>query len=151
MTSTAIPGTTPPPVHSHARVGGRRWEVLGWAIRRPRWFLGGLIKRVAEDALSRYAAALAYYFLFSLFPFLVALVTMLPFVQGLEDWLLAEVGQIVPGEAYTMIEGVIRSLLEQPRSGLLSLGAVLALWSASTAVTGLMGALNVAYGVNETR
>jgi membrane protein len=154
MTSTAIPGTTPPPVRPQARVGGRRWEVLCWAIRRPRWFLWGLIMRVAEDTLSTYAAALGYYFLFSLFPFilfLLALVTMLPFVQGLEDWLLAEAGRIVPGEAYTMIEGVIRSLLDQPRSGLLSLGAILALWSASTAVTGVMGALNVAYGVPETR
>src|SRR4029450_6646096 len=83
--------------------------------------------------------------------FLLALVTMLPFVHGLEDWLLAHVGQLVPGEAYTMIAGVIRSLLAQPRGGLLSLGAILALWSASTAVTGVMGALNVAYGVPEKR
>ncbi len=154
MTSIATARTTPPPVDPRAHVGGGRWEVLRWALARPRWFLGGLVSRVAEDALSSYAAALAYYFLFSLFPFilfLLALVTMLPFVQGLEDWLLAEVGQVVPGEAYTMIAGVIRSLLEQPRGGLLSLGAILALWSASTAVTGLIAALNVAYGVPERR
>jgi membrane protein len=154
MTPTDTPGTTPPPVDNQANVGGRRWEVLWWAVRRPRWFFGGLVSRIGEDSLSSFAAALAYYFLFSLFPFLLfllALVTMLPFVHGLEDWLLAQAGQVVPGDAYTMIEGVLGSLLAQPRSGLLSLGAVLALWSASTAVTGVMGALNVAYGVPERR
>src|SRR5262249_32928372 len=41
--------------------------------------------------------------------------------------------------------------LAQPRSGLLSLGAGLALWSASSAVMGVMTALNVAYGVAESR
>jgi membrane protein len=154
MKPTATPDTVPPPVDSQARVGNRRWAVLWWALRRPRWFLGGLVTRVAEDGLTGLAAALAYYFFFSLFPFilfLLALVTMLPFVHGLEDWLLAQAAQVVPGNAYTMIEGVIRSLLAQPRSGLLSLGVLLALWSASTAVTGLMGALNVAYGVRERR
>lgn len=154
MTPTATPGSVPPPVDSRARVGDRRWATLGWALGRPRWFLGGLIDRVGRDALATHAAALAYYFLFSLFPFvlfLLALVTMLPFADGLENWLLAQAAQVVPGAAYTMIEGVIQSLLSQPRSGLLSLGAALALWSASTAVTGLMGALNVAYGVPERR
>jgi membrane protein len=154
MTPTATPGTVPPPVDCRTRVGDRRWAMLWWALRRPRWFFGGLIARVSQDNLTTLAAALAYYFLFSLFPFvlfLLALVTMLPFADGLEDWLLAQAAQVVPGDAYTMIEGVIRSLLAQPRSGLLSLGAALALWSASTAVAGLMGALNVAYGVPERR
>src|SRR4029450_3047173 len=108
MTSTAIPGTTPPPVRPQARVGGRRWGVLGWAIRRPRWVLWGLTLRGAEDALSPFPAALAYYFLFSLFPFILfvlALVTMLPFVQGLEDWLPAEACRAVPGGGHTHIAG----------------------------------------------
>jgi len=154
MAPTATPGTVPPPLDSQAHVGDRRWAVLWWALGRPRWFLGGLIARVSAHSLTSLAAALAYYFLFSVFPFLLfllALVTMLPFVHGLEDWLLAQAAQVVPGDAYTMLEGVVRSLLAQPRSGLLSLGAALALWSASTAVAGLMGALNVAYGVPERR
>ena len=154
MTPTAPPGYAPPPVDSQSHVGGRRWATLWWVVCRPRRCLWGFISRVSHDNLTTLAAALAYYFLFSLFPFvlfLLALVTMLPFAQGLEDWLLVQAGQVVPGDAYTMLADVIRSLLAQPRSGLLSLGAVLALWGASTAVTGLMGALNVAYGVPERR
>jgi membrane protein len=121
---------------------------------RPRWFARGLLAQMFSDDLATHAAALSFYFLFSLFPFvlfLLALVTLLPGVQGIEDWLLLHAGQVMPGGAYATLESVIRGLLAQPRSGLLSLGAGLALWSASTAVAGVMSALNVAYGVRETR
>src|SRR5215831_17745199 len=135
-------------------VGTQRWTALGRAVRRPRAFIRGLVLHIAEDGLTTLAAALSYYFFFALFPFLLfllALVTMLPFVRGLEDWLLAHGAEVVPAGAYASLEGVIRSLLAQPRSGLLSLGAGLALWSASVAVAGVMAALNVAYGVRERR
>jgi membrane protein len=153
---TATPTTTaePRPVPPGASVGGQRWTVLWRTVRRPRWFFGGLATHVGQDNLFTLAAALSYYFFFSLFPFvlfLLALVTMLPFAKGLEDWLLGWAARLVPGDAYTTLENVIRSLLAQPRGGLLSLGAGLALWSASTAVAGLIGALNVAYGVTERR
>jgi membrane protein len=135
-------------------VGTRRWTALWHALWRPGWFARGLCAHVLKDDLATHAAALSYYFLFSLFPFilfLLALVTLLPGVQGIEDWLLARAGEVMPGGAYATVESVIRSLLDQPRSGLLSLGAGLALWSASTAITGIMTSLNVAYGVTERR
>ncbi len=152
--TTTTPGSASAPAVSGPAVGSKRWTVLWRSLRRPWRFLTGLAGHVARDDLTTLSAALSYYFFFSLFPFilfLLALLTLLPWVQGLEGWLLAQAAQVVPGEAYTALEGVIRSLLAQPRSGLLSLGAGLALWSASTAVAGLMSALNVAYGVPERR
>jgi membrane protein len=154
MTATPTTSAEPGPVPPGASVGGQRWTMLWRAVRRPGRFVGDLGAHVGRGKLFTLAAALSYYFFFSLFPFvlfLLALVTMLPFAKGLEDWLLGWAAQLVPGDAYTTLERVIRSLLAQPRGGLLSLGAGLALWSASTAVAGLMGALNVAYGVPERR
>lgn len=144
---------TPAPLQTHV-VGTRRWSVLWRALRSPRRFAGDLYVRLTEDNLTTLAAALSYYFFFALFPFLLfllALVTLLPGVRGLEDWLLDRAALVVPAAAYDGLAGVVRSLLEQPRSGLLSLGAVLALWGASTALAGVMSALNVAYGVPERR
>ncbi len=135
-------------------MGTRRWTALWYALWRPRWFLGGLYGHVSGDDLPNLAAALSFYFLFSLFPFLLfllALVTLLPGVRGIEDWLLARASGVMPGGAYDMVDSVVRGLLAQPRSGLLSLGAGLALWSASTAVTSIASTLNVAYGVTERR
>jgi len=135
-------------------VGSQRWAALRRAVRRPHVFLRGLAFQIAQDGLTILAAALSYYFFFAFFPFvlfLLALITFLPGVQGLQTWLLQWVAQVVPGQAYETLAGVIDGLLSQPRGGILSLGAVLALWSASSAFAGLMNALNVAYGVRERR
>ena len=135
-------------------VGTQRWTALGRAVRRPRVFIRGLVLHIARDGLSTLAAALSYYFFFALFPFvlfLLALITFLPGVEGLQNWLLQWTAQVVPVQAYDTLAGVINGLLSQPRGGILSLGAVLALWSASSAFAGLMSALNVAYGVRERR
>jgi membrane protein len=112
------------------------------------------VSHIARDGLTTLAAALSYYFFFALFPFmlfLLALITFMPGVEGLQLWLLQWAAQVVPGQAYGTLAGVIDGLLSQPRGGILSLGAVLALWSASSAFAGMMSALNVAYGVRERR
>ena len=135
-------------------VGTQRWTALGRAVRRPRTFIRGLVLHIARDGLTTLAAALSYYFFFALFPFvlfLLALITFLPGVEGLQNWLLQWTAHVVPPQAYDTLAGVINGLLSQPRGGILSLGAVLALWSASSAFAGLTSALNVAYGVRERR
>lgn len=133
---------------------GSPWHALGQRLRRPGKLLNALRIRVSDDRIATLAAALSYYFFFALFPFLLfllSLVTMLPGVGGIEDWLLEQAAQFVPDTAFGMLETTIRGILAQPRGGLLSLGAVLALWSSSAALAGVADALNVAYGVEETR
>jgi membrane protein len=131
----------------------RPWRAVPLAARHPLRFLGNLITHIGDDGILTIAAAMAYYFFFSLFPlvlFVLALVSLAP-VRGVEDWLLARAAEWVPGEAYVLLERVVRSLLERPRSGLVSLGAVLALWTASSAFVSVMDGLNRAYRVPEYR
>jgi membrane protein len=141
------------PPAEEAEVFGPRWTVFLRALLHPIRFVKALVGRVGEDRTTTSAASLAYFFFFSAFPFLLfllAFVTMLP-VQGVGEWLLQWLQQFLPPEAYNGVEATIRDLIDRPRGGLLSLGAVLALWSASSAVVGLMDALNRAYRVEETR
>lgn len=129
-------------------------DPVGGAFGQARRFAAALVERLVEHRTFTFAAALAYYFLFALFPFvlfLLALVTVLPRVAGIEEWLLAQAATVLPPEGHAVFAGVVRSLLAQPRSGLLSLGAALALWSASTALVAVADALNVAYGRRERR
>jgi membrane protein len=132
----------------------RAWHELGRACRHPIRLVGTLVTRIQDDDIMTTAAALAYYFFFSIFPFLLfvlALTTVVPGVHGLEAWLLDNVKQSLPGEAYTLVERTVRSLLATKRSGLMSLGAVLALWGASAAFSALMNGLNRAYRVRDPR
>jgi membrane protein len=116
--------------------------------------VGALLGRYGAHHMGTLAAGLAFYFLLAFFPFLlflVAVVSLVPGAGGLMDWLLANAGQYVPASAWGLVEGVIRSVLGTPRGGLVSIGAVVALWSASAGFLSVMDCLNVAYGVVERR
>jgi len=129
------------------------WGELGRACRRPWQLLSELVSRLRNDDMATIAAALAYYFFLSLFPlllFVLALATLLP-VHGLEAWILDSASRYLPAEAFTLVERTVRGLLARPRSGLVSLGAVLALWSASSAFGALINGLNRAYRVTDPR
>jgi membrane protein len=131
-----------------------RWRALGRELKRPIAFVDALGRRFSWHHMPSLAAGLAFYFLLAFFPFLlflVAVVTLVPGVEGLMDWLFKTAAQFVPPEAWGLVEGVVRGVLGQPRGGLVSLGVVLALWSASAGFTSLMECLNVAFGVTDRR
>jgi membrane protein len=99
-----------------------------------------------------YAAALAYYILFALFPFLIFLIALLGFlnIPQFFDWLRTQAQNLLPQQAMDQVNQVINQLQDQ-RPGLLSFGIIAALWSASAGIRGVMNAMNVAYDVEEGR
>jgi len=105
-----------------------------------------------DDDMTTHASALAYQIFFSIFPFIIFLIALLGFLQRPEffDWLRQNAQPMLPPEAYEQVNKVI-SDLQQEQAGLMSLGVIVALWSASAAVRATMNALNVAYDVRETR
>ncbi len=113
--------------------------------------VGTAVKRSAQrfvaDDMSTYAAALAYQVFFSLFPFVIFLLALLGFLRipGFFDFLLNQARTVLPGQAAGLAEGVIEQIRNQSGGGLLSLGAVVALYSASGAVRAAMHAFNIAY------
>src|SRR4029077_2835932 len=107
-----------------------------------------------EDDVPDSAAALSYYFIFSLFPFLFFLVSMAAFVPMVRDsvtTLLDRVHPILPAQVMGIVDTHLRGLVTTPRPHLLTLGIVATLYSASRSVDGVRRALNNAYNVKETR
>jgi membrane protein len=104
------------------------------------------------DDMPTYAAALSYRVLFSIFPFLVFLTTLLGFVglPQLFDWMREQAGYMLPSQAMELVNTVL-SELQTPQGGLMSIAIAIAVWSASAAVVETMNALNVAYDVKERR
>ncbi len=98
------------------------------------------------------AAEMSYYFVLAIFPFLIflaALVGMLPFTgawHGVLSWILL----YFPRQSQGMVLEIVLSLT-QGRTGFLSLGLLGTTWAASSGLLSLMTALNVVYGVKETR
>src|SRR5215213_1735705 len=120
-----------------------------------------LPKRVAQQTLDdeapELAAGLAYRFLFAIFPFGIFVAALAAFVSqwvGLgdpTDEILAAVSDNLPADVAGQLAPQLQQVLGQTRPGLLSIGAILALWAATSGISSLMGAMNKAYDVDETR
>jgi len=67
------------------------------------------------------------------------------------DQLDATLRSLFPNEAYVLVRDQIARIQGEPPLALLSLGAVIALWSASNLFLVVIDALNRTYGVKETR
>jgi membrane protein len=102
--------------------------------------------------MTTYASALAYQVLFSIFPFFIFLIALLGVMGRADffDWLRTQAQYFLPADAMQQVNHVLGEI-QQPQSGLLSTGVVLAIWAASAGVRAVMNALNVAYDVTEGR
>ena len=110
------------------------------------------VKEFLDDEMSTYASALAYQMLFSLFPFLLFLIALIGFLHlpDFFSWLREQAAYVLPPQALDQVNPVIDQL-QQSKGGLLSVGIVVALWSASAGVRLMMSAMNAAYDVTEGR
>jgi membrane protein len=136
--------------------GGRRGGTLRWAGRRA-WL--GLrifwqaIMHLIDDGGMTFAGHIAFMTLFSLFPFLIFLTT-----------LAAEFGQTDAAREFIVmtlsafpaeVSGAIRPAIDQVvndrRTGLMTVSIVASLWAVSSGIEALRESLNKAYGVEEPR
>jgi len=116
-------------------------------------FLRRVVAEVQQDNCAGYAAALAYYFLFALFPFFLFLTALLGYlpIPNLMDQIMGWLAQVMPGEALSLVQDNVGNLVTKQRGGLLSFGILAALWTSSSAITAISDALNHAYDVEEGR
>ena len=121
--------------------------------------VGTLAKKVGmeslEDNVLGLAAQTAYYFFFSLFPLLLFLTPLFSLVddkQRFMDFLMNQFGRALPPESFQLFRDIVASVVySEAAPGLMSVGAILALWAGSNVFNSLIGALNLAYDVEETR
>lgn len=97
------------------------------------------------------AAQLAYFFLLSLFPFLLFLFNLIGYFSLNEEVILQTIVDYAPPQVYDLIESNIESMLQIQSGGLLSVGIIGTLWAASNGVNAVRKALNRAYGIKPKR
>ena len=120
----------------------------------PKWlrFFKELYKRsLVQDDIFDLSAQLAYYFLMSIFPFLIFVMTLLAYLPISSTGVVDMIMQFAPKEATTLIVKNVEGILGHQRGGLLSIGIIMALFSTSSGIHATMRVLNRAYGVEESR
>ena len=110
----------------------------------------------ANDVLGL-AAEMAYHFLFALFPFLIFLAALLNALgavlgqQHLLNQLLGFIAPLLPSSVQEILETWEANEANGQSTGLLTIGALGALWGAGGGINALVKGLNRAYGVTGSR
>ncbi|EMX5394593.1 TPA_asm: YihY/virulence factor BrkB family protein [Listeria innocua] len=107
--------------------------------------------RVGRNDVSGNAAQLAYYMLFSIFPMLLIAATLLAYLHIDKDSVFNMIKEFAPDQIMDFLEENLNTLLTQKNGGLLSIGIIATLWSASNGMNAVMKSLNKAYGVTNKR
>jgi len=118
----------------------------------------GVLKRAwrefSDDNVTDWAAALTYYGVLSIFPMLLALISLLGlFGQSATQPLLDNISSLAPGPAKDIVTQAIQNLQKSQGSAgiMFFVGLGLALWSASGYVGAFMRASNDIWDVEEGR
>ncbi|RYL88901.1 YihY/virulence factor BrkB family protein [Sporolactobacillus sp. Y61] len=119
-------------------------------FKEVRLFIKLLTKRFIEDHTVDLAATLAFYFLLSLFPLVIFLFAILPYLGLTQAEIIPFLERYLPGEVMSLIEQNLNGVFTKS-GGLLSLGVIATIWPASGAINALIRTLNRAYHVKETR
>lgn len=105
------------------------------------------VKRFTDDAVPDLAAQLAYYFLLSLFPFLIFTLALISYLPIPLEHVIELVKRFAPAGTIDLFNENLKS----ESGGLLSFGVILTIWTASNAINAMIRALNRAYNVDESR
>ncbi|POB11470.1 hypothetical protein CO251_04820 [Sulfobacillus sp. hq2] len=124
-------------------------EAMIGAVRLKQWIRFGkeLLRRLARDDMPAYAAALAYKFLFALFPLVLFLTALLGFlhIAGGVTKVVRPLDAVIPPAVLHLLQRSIVEAVHHENPTVLSLGIVGFLWGMSGAFLGLMDAFNHAY------
>lgn len=110
-------------------------------------------KGVKQGAITTRASSLAFNFFLAFFPSIIVLFTLIPYIpiEDLQETLMELISTILPPNTNEIAFSTIYDIINNPRSGLLSIGFVLTIFFATNGVNSLIEAFNSSYHINESR
>jgi membrane protein len=111
----------------------------------PLWYvLRFFIIQLNNEVVTLRASAVAFNSFLALVPSLIFLFTLIPYfpIDNLEEQAMLFLESYMPDQAFATIEGTVRDILVQQRTGLLSLGFLFSIYFATNGVYSLLDAFN---------
>lgn len=112
-----------------------------------------LIHKLLQFDIDVRAAAVAYNFTLAVFPTLIFLFSLIPYipVDNLDERIMNLLAQVMPQGIYAEAQSTIKEIVSKPRGGVLSLGFFFALYASTSGTMALMRAFNLTYTAKEKR
>ncbi|WP_353183177.1 YihY/virulence factor BrkB family protein [Parapedobacter lycopersici] len=110
-------------------------------------------QEIARESILNKASSLAYNFMLAIFPGIIFLFTLIPYIPitNFQEKLLDFIEVVMPHNAFLAVETTLEDIVRNQNSGLLSVGFILATFFATNGVGSLMLAFNKASLVRESR
>ncbi len=106
-----------------------------------------MVRRFFDDGVSQSAAELAYYLLFSLFPLLIFLNSLIGMLQIDVHELMRDLGVILPQQILAIITDYVEYVSSLQAQTLAYAGLVLGIWSMSRSINSMLRSVAQAYRV----
>ncbi len=117
-------------------------ELINWLM--------GFKDQLKRNHVDVYSASAAFFIFVSIIPFLLVLLTLIPYTPITKSDLLAAIVELLPSEMDALGINIIDELYGKS-SAILSISAVAAIWSAARGVQAITKGLNEISGIEETR
>ncbi len=108
------------------------------------------VEKCKKDNISAFAAQSAFFIVLSLIPFIILLISLVQYTPVTEGMILNMINKVMPDYISPFLIGIIHEMYHNS-VGLVSVAAVVAVWSAAKGIQYLMGGLNSVYDIEETR
>lgn len=119
-------------------------------------FLRIFLHNIDEDEIMDRSNSVAYNFILSIFPTVIFLFTLIPYVtvyfpEVTNESIMAFMGDLMPSSMYEVVSSTVLDIVSNQRGGLLTFGFIFALYLATNGMTALMRAFNACYRTVERR
>ena len=101
-------------------------------------------RSIINGAITTRASAIAFSFFVALFPFIIFLFTLIPFIpiENFQAELFLFIQQVVPESTFSAIEGTVTEIIKKQSGGMLSLGFFMALIFSTNGLVAMMSAFD---------
>ena len=108
---------------------------------------------IVEGALTTRASGIAYSFFMAIFPFMLFVLTLIPYIpiEGFQEGLMTLISEILPPKTFDAVDSVLLDILENKQAGLLSFGFLVSIFLMTNGVNAIFGGFEYSYHVKEAR
>lgn len=110
-----------------------------------------LVKKIGSYHVALYAANASFFIILSLFPTVMLIVSILPYIGFSDNDLLSAIMGIVPSVFEPLLARIIHDMSSNTTTALISISALTAVWSSSRGVYYIHQGINAIYQVREKR
>ena len=108
---------------------------------------------IVRGALTTRAGGIAFSFFMSIFPFLLFILTLIPYIpiEGFQEGLFSLIKEVLPPKTFDAVDTVLHDILNNQYGGLLSFGFLASIFLMTNGVNAIFGGFEYSYHVKEYR